>query len=115
MRVIDRLGLATVVSQLRARGDEESDPVWPMPLWSGYDDELASKVADLGETDQPSAVPRVKGALQRVPLSGALFLAGFLVAPHCWIVPAPAGIAPRQSTRRSDSWLRAIQRVLPAL
>jgi len=39
---------------------------------------FGSKVADLGEMDKPAAVPRVKGALQRVPLSGALFLAGFL-------------------------------------
>jgi leucyl aminopeptidase len=31
---------------LRA-GAAESDPLWRMPLWSGYDDELSSKIADV--------------------------------------------------------------------
>ena len=37
-----------LLDALRRRGEEESDPVWPLPLWPGYDDELASKIADLG-------------------------------------------------------------------
>src|SRR6185437_15319604 len=36
----------TLLGKLRTHGDEEADPVWPMPLWSGYDDELSSKIAD---------------------------------------------------------------------
>lgn len=33
--------------ELMAAGDREADPVWHLPLWSGYDDELSSKIADL--------------------------------------------------------------------
>ncbi len=37
-----------LLTELESLGSAEADPVWPMPLWEGYDDELASKVADLG-------------------------------------------------------------------
>ncbi len=66
----------TLLAQLRARGDEESDPVWPMPLWSGYDDELASKVADLGNV---SAAPFAGSII------AALFLKRFVVATPHWL------------------------------
>ena len=32
-----------LLSAARSAGDAEADPIWPMPLWPGYDDELASK------------------------------------------------------------------------
>src|SRR6185437_16091618 len=32
-----------LLEALRRQGEEESDPVWPLPLWAGYDEELASK------------------------------------------------------------------------
>jgi leucyl aminopeptidase len=66
----------TLLAQLRARGDEESDPVWPMPLWSGYDDELASKVADLGNV---SAAPFAGSII------AALFLKRFVAATPHWL------------------------------
>jgi leucyl aminopeptidase len=47
----------------------EHDPVWPMPLWSGYDDELASKIADLNNV----AASPFAGAI-----FGALFLKRFV-------------------------------------
>ncbi|MBS0374871.1 MAG: leucyl aminopeptidase family protein [Proteobacteria bacterium] len=36
-----------LVAELLAHGRAVGDPLWPMPLWSGYEDELASKIADL--------------------------------------------------------------------
>jgi leucyl aminopeptidase len=38
---------AQLASELMAVGSREADPVWHLPLWSGYDDELSSKIADL--------------------------------------------------------------------
>jgi leucyl aminopeptidase len=66
----------SLLTQLRARGEEESDPVWPMPLWSGYDDELASKVADLGNV---SASPFAGSII------AALFLKRFVAATPNWL------------------------------
>ena len=37
---------AAVEEVLRA-GAAQSDPLWRMPLWTGYDDELSSKIADM--------------------------------------------------------------------
>jgi leucyl aminopeptidase len=65
-----------VLMQLRARGEEEADPVWPMPLWLGYDDELASKVADLGNV---SSAPFAGSII------GALFLKRFVSATPNWL------------------------------
>ncbi len=66
----------TLAAALRAKGEEEADPVWPMPLWSGYDDELASKIADLGNV---SAAPFAGSII------GALFLRRFVTATPNWL------------------------------
>jgi leucyl aminopeptidase len=65
-----------LLATLRARGDEEADPVWPLPLWPGYDDELASKIADLGNV---SAAPFAGSII------GALFLKRFVTATPAWV------------------------------
>jgi leucyl aminopeptidase len=65
-----------LTTALRAKGDEEADPVWPMPLWPGYDDELASKIADLGNV---SAAPFAGSII------GALFLKRFVTATPNWL------------------------------
>jgi leucyl aminopeptidase len=65
-----------LLAQLRKIGDEEADPVWPMPLWSGYDDELASKIADLGNV---SAAPFAGSVI------AALFLKRFVTATPNWL------------------------------
>ena len=36
-----------LADQLRQVGEREADPMWPMPLWHGYDEDLGSRVADL--------------------------------------------------------------------
>jgi leucyl aminopeptidase len=66
----------SLMAQLRAHGEEEADPVWPMPLWPGYDDELASKVADLGNV---SAAPFAGSII------AALFLKRFVAATPSWL------------------------------
>lgn len=59
----------------RRCGEETHDPVWPMPLWDGYDEELSSKVADLSNV-APSAFA---GAV-----FGALFLRRFVTPAVPW-------------------------------
>ena len=66
----------SLTAALREAGDREADPVWPMPLWSGYDEELASKVADLNNaTSSPFA-----GSI-----TAALFLKRFVTASPSWL------------------------------
>jgi leucyl aminopeptidase len=64
------------LSELRAIGDAEADPVWPMPLWLGYDEELASKNADLSNV---STAPFAGSII------GALFLKRFVTASPRWL------------------------------
>jgi leucyl aminopeptidase len=65
-----------LLDALRRRAEEESDPVWPLPLWPGYDDELASKIADLGNV---SASPFAGSII------AALFLQRFVTATRNWL------------------------------
>jgi leucyl aminopeptidase len=67
---------AALLDALRVTGDEEADPVWPMPLWSGYDDDLSSKVADIGNV---SASPYAGSPI------AALFLKRFVTATPRWL------------------------------
>jgi leucyl aminopeptidase len=54
-----------MVQELAGVAGAEHDPLWPMPLWAGYEDELASKIADLNN-------------VAASPLAGAIFAALFL-------------------------------------
>jgi leucyl aminopeptidase len=54
----------------------EHDPLWPMPLWMGYDDELGSKIADLNNV----AASGLAGAI-----FGALFLKRFVTDTPNWL------------------------------
>jgi leucyl aminopeptidase len=67
---------AALLNALRETGDEEADPIWPMPLWAGYDDELSSKVADIGNV---SASPFAGSPI------AALFLKRFVTATPRWL------------------------------
>jgi leucyl aminopeptidase len=62
--------------QLRHIGEQESDPVWPMPLWSGYDDDLASRVADLNNVSNTQFAGSI---------IGALFLKRFVTHTRNWL------------------------------
>ena len=66
---------ATVEAVTRL-GRQLGDPLWPLPLWSGYDDELASKVADLNN---------VSGSGFAGAIIGGLFLRRFVAAATDWL------------------------------
>ncbi|HEX4025161.1 MAG TPA: leucyl aminopeptidase family protein [Steroidobacteraceae bacterium] len=66
-------GLARELVEL---GRAHADPVWPLPLWMGYDEELGSRVADLNNV---SASP-FAGAI-----IAALFLKRFVSATTRWL------------------------------
>ena len=40
-----------------------ADPLWQMPLWSGYDDDIASKVADINNVSAGAFAGAIIGAL----------------------------------------------------
>lgn len=54
----------------------ESDPLWRMPLWTGYEDELSSKIADLNNVSSSG----FSGAI-----FGALFLKRFVTEARVWM------------------------------
>jgi leucyl aminopeptidase len=66
---------ATVEALLR-HGRELADPLWPMPLWDGYDDEIGSKVADLNN---------VSGSTFAGAVIGGLFLRRFVASERDWL------------------------------
>jgi len=65
-----------VVRELAAVAAMEHDPLWPMPLWAGYEDELASKIADLNNVSSSAFA----GAI-----FGALFLKRFVTESPRWL------------------------------
>jgi len=65
----------SLLTELRAHGEAEADPIWPMPLWSAYDEELSSKVADLANA---SATPQAGSVI------AALFLKRFVTCSS-WV------------------------------
>ena len=65
-----------IVNDLARIAAVEHDPMWPMPLWMGYDDELGSKIADLSNV----AASGFAGAI-----FGALFLKRFVTETPNWL------------------------------
>jgi leucyl aminopeptidase len=65
-----------LAAELRQCGEKEADPLWPMPLWSGYEDDLASRIADLNNI----ATHAFAGSIV-----GALFLKRFVVRTRQWL------------------------------
>jgi leucyl aminopeptidase len=65
-----------LVNELSRTAAAEHDPLWPMPLWAGYDDELGSKIADLNNV----AASGFAGAI-----FGALFLKRFVTETPNWL------------------------------
>jgi len=65
-----------LLAELRRCGEEECDPLWPMPLWMPYDEDLASRVADVGNVSANAFA----GAIY-----GALFLRRFVTASPAWL------------------------------
>jgi leucyl aminopeptidase len=65
-----------LATELRQVGEQEADPMWPMPLWAGYDDDLASRVADLNNV----STTQFAGSI-----IGALFLKRFVTRTRNWL------------------------------
>ena len=65
-----------LVNDLARTAALEHDPLWPMPLWAGYEDELASKIADLNN---------VAGSGFAGAIFGALFLKRFVTESPHWL------------------------------
>jgi leucyl aminopeptidase len=65
-----------LAEELLRIGLAESDPLWRLPLWSGYEDELSSKIADLNNVSSSG----FSGAI-----FGALFLKRFVAEARSWL------------------------------
>ena len=65
-----------LANELRLIGEREADPMWPMPLWAGYDDELSSRVADMNNVSSTSFAGSI---------IGALFLKRFVTRTRQWL------------------------------
>ena len=65
-----------LLEQLQRHGTEQGDPVWPMPLWGAYDEELGSRIADVNNASSNGFA----GAI-----TAALFLRRFVTDPSRWI------------------------------
>jgi leucyl aminopeptidase len=66
----------SLAQELTQIGKAQCDPVWPLPLWLGYDDELSSRVADLNNVSSSAFA----GAI-----FGALFLKRFVTETARWL------------------------------
>jgi len=64
------------VDALLRLGRRIADPLWPMPLWAGYDDDIASKVADVNNASSSTFA----GAI-----IGGLFLKRFVTESKDWL------------------------------
>ena len=65
-----------VAASLVRHGAAVADPLWQLPLWPGYDDELSSKIADLNNVSNSG----FSGAI-----IGALFLKRFVAEARHWV------------------------------
>jgi len=65
-----------LLTEFRAAGDAENDPSWPLPLWSGYEDDLGSRIADLNNV---SSTPFAGSIV------AALFLRRFVTRTPAWL------------------------------
>ncbi|HTQ36256.1 MAG TPA: hypothetical protein VMH77_04405, partial [Steroidobacteraceae bacterium] len=61
---------------LVAVAEQVGDPLWPMPLWPGYEDELTSKIADLNNAPAGGMAGSI---------TAALFLQRFVKDPARWL------------------------------
>jgi leucyl aminopeptidase len=69
-------GDAVLLAELVAAGNSCADPLWPMPLWDGYDDELSSRIADVNNAPSSGMAGSV---------TAALFLRRFVADPQRWL------------------------------
>jgi leucyl aminopeptidase len=80
-----------LLQQWAAAGDATQDPLWPMPLWANYDDQLASRVADLNNVSSDAFAGSI---------IGALFLRRFVTQTANWLHADIYGWNPRERPGR---------------
>lgn len=51
------------VQALMRQGTAQHDPMWPMPLWQPYEEDLASKIADINNVSASAFAGAIVGAL----------------------------------------------------
>ncbi len=66
----------TIAQAFVKTGHAEADPLWHLPMWAPYEDELSSKVADLNNVSSSG----FSGAI-----FGALFLRRFVTDARTWL------------------------------
>jgi leucyl aminopeptidase len=69
-------GNAALVQALRDEGERLADPLWPMPLWDAYDEDLGSRIADLNNAPAGGMAGSI---------TAALFLRRFVADPLRWL------------------------------
>ncbi len=65
-----------LLHELQQAGQQVADPVWPMPLWDPYEEELASRIADVNHAPAGGMAGSIMAAL---------FLRRFVPEPSRWI------------------------------
>ncbi|WP_338722284.1 leucyl aminopeptidase family protein [Devosia sp. XK-2] len=97
----------SVAAAIVAAGLSAEDPLWPMPLWTGYDGLLASRVADVNN----AAAGGHAGSV-----TAALFLRRFVNNARAWVHLDIFGWAPDARPGRpvggTDQGIRAIYGLL---
>lgn len=94
-------------AQLVAAGSTVEDPLWHMPLWSNYDSQLNSKIADINNTGTGGYAGSV---------TAALFLRRFVRNAKAWMHLDIFGWAPEARPGRpvgaTDQGIRALYTLL---
>ena len=80
-----------IVAELARTAAGEHDPLWPMPLWAAYDEDLGSKIADLNNISSTPFAGAIYGqnpsyANERFPTEIRATAAAF-----CYHICAAAG------------------------
>jgi leucyl aminopeptidase len=95
---------------LLRHGRRVADPLWPLPLWDGYDDEIASKVADINN---------VSGSTFAGAIIGGLFLRRFVTEARDWLHVDLYGWNPKERPGRpvggSAQAIRSLYHLLKGL
>jgi leucyl aminopeptidase len=69
-------GDPALLADLSRHGEAAADPVWPLPLWNPYDEDLSSRIADMNNAGSSGFA----GAI-----TAALFLRRFVADPARWL------------------------------
>ena len=69
-------GDPALAGALQATGAHSDDPLWAMPLWHSYEDDLSSRIADLNNAGSSGFAGSI---------TAALFLSRFVTDPSRWL------------------------------